>query len=236
MGKLYEAEIKELILNQAHIFVPKGDTNTVLFEKAITVGSTIADCLIFSKAKGIIGVEIKTQYDSTRRLNKQLKNYSLVCDWVYVMCHDNHVEKTEEILKQNNYHHVGIIAYNEFKGKPVLGVYEPAKKSPQKSVFTALQMLWKEEIVNILGSFKRQVKTLEEQGLKVDTADSRSNGLHGLYVQSNASSKYLKKGDMIRMIINRLGEEATNQLLCDIFITEKMHPEKLLKFHYFKAK
>jgi hypothetical protein len=234
MGKLYEAEIKELILNKPHIFVPKDDTNIVIFEKGIVIGSTIADCLIFSKSRGIIGIEIKTEYDTTRRLTKQLKNYSLFCDWVYVLCHDNHIEKTETILKQNNYHHVGIVAYNEFKGEPVLGTYEPAKKSPTKDVFSSYQVLWKDEIVNILGSFKRQMKTLEEQGLKVDTADSRSNGLHGLYVQSNASSKYLKKGDMIRMIINRIGAEAANQLLCDIFISEKMHPEKLIRFHYFR--
>jgi hypothetical protein len=235
-GNFYEADIKELILNKKHIFLQSGQASTVLFEKGIVIGSTIADCLIFSEEKGIIGVEIKTEHDNTRRLNKQLKNYSLVCDLVYVLCHDNHVEKTEDILKKYNHHHVGIIAYTEFRGKAVLGVYKQAVRSPFKKVRVAYQMLWKEEISNILGSFKRQMKTLEEQGFSVDVAKSRSQGLHGLYTQSNASTKYLKKTDMINMIVSRIGEEEANRLLCDIFISGRMHPEKNLKFHYFKEK
>jgi hypothetical protein len=236
MNGFYEDDIKKLILHKQHIFVPNGDTNTVLFEKGITINSTIADCLIFSKAKGIIGVEIKTERDTTRRLNKQLNSYSQVCDYVYVLCHDKHVEKTEELLSKNNHHHVGIIAYTEFRGEPILGIYKPTVRSPYKKVRMAYQMLWKEEITNILGGFKRQVSTLEEKGLKVDSAKSRSNGLHGLYTQSNASSKYLRKGAMIDMIVKRLGEDAANRLLCDIFIAGRMHPEKQLKFHYFVKK
>lgn len=236
MNKFYEADIKELILEKRHIFVTEGYSSTVLFEKGIVIGSTIADCLIFAQDRGIIGVEIKTEYDNTRRLNKQLKNYSLVCDYVYVLCHDNHVEKVEEILLKNNHHHVGILAYTEFKGKAVLGVYKKPVRSPFKKVTMAYQMLWREEIANLLGSFKRQMKTLEEQGLKVDIAKSRSNGLHGLYTQSNASRKYLRKADMINMIVARLGEEEANKLLCDIFINGRMHPEKSLKFYHFKTK
>jgi hypothetical protein len=236
MKKFYEADIKELILEKRHIFVREGDSSTVLFEKGIVIGSTIADCLIFSQDRGIIGVEIKTEHDTTRRLNKQLRNYSKVCDYVYVMCHDNHVEKTEEILLKNNHHHVGILAYTEFRGEAIVGVYKEPTRSPFKKVEMAYNMLWKPEIETILGSFKRQVKTLEEEGYKVNIAKSRSNGLHGLYVQSNASRKYLRKSDMINMIVARIGAEEANKLLCDIFINGKMHPEKQLKFHYFREK
>lgn len=237
MSGFYEDDIKELILQKKHIFISEGKS-TVLFEKGIVIGSTIADCLIFSEEKGIIGVEIKTEHDTTRRLNKQLKNYSLVCDHVYVLCHDEHVSKVEEIINKQ-FPHTGIIAYTEFKGEPVLGVYKQAVKSPFKKVEMAYQMLWRDEIANLLGAFKRQVKTLEEMGYTVDTAASRSNGLHGLYTKSNASKKYLRKGQMISMIVNRLGEDEANRLLCDIFINGKMNPEKNLHFHhfhYFKGK
>lgn len=234
----YEEDIKQLILEKKHIFM-KDDYNsrsTVIFEKGIVINSTIADCLIFTESGKIIGVEIKTERDTTRRLNKQLRSYSKVCDIVYVLCHDDHVEKTEEILTNHKHTHVGIIAYTEFKEEPVLGVYKQAQKSPNKDVRMAYQMLWRNEIAQILGGFKRQVRTLEEQGLKVNYAKSRSNGLHGLYVQSNASSKYLRKSDMIDMIVNRLGAEEANKLLCSIFISGKMHPDKQLKFHHFKEK
>jgi hypothetical protein len=236
MKKFYEADIKALILEKRHIFVTEGYNSTVLFEKGIVIGSTIADCLIFAEDRGITGVEIKTEHDTTRRLNKQLKNYSLVCDYVYVLCHDNHVEKTEDILKKNNHHHVGILAYTEFRGAAILGVYRQPIRSPYKKIEMAYNILWKPEIENILGSFKRQMKTLEEEGLSVNVAKSRSNGLHGLYTQSNASRKYLRKSDMINMIVARIGPEEANRLLCDIFIQGKMHPEKKLKFHYFKNK
>lgn len=236
MDNLYEADIKEVILNKRHIFLQDRDTkSTVLFEKGIVVGSTIADCLIFSE-EGIIGVEIKTSHDNVRRLNKQLKNYSLVCDKVFVLTHDNHVDKVEVILSKNNFHHIGIIAYTEFKQTPIMGIYKPAAQSPAKKVRMAYQILWKEEVTNILGSFKRQMKTLEEEGLTVDIAKSRSQGLHGLYTQSNASKKYLRKSDMINMIVARLGETEANRLLCDIFIAGRMHPEKNLKFYHFKNK
>lgn len=232
----YEDDIKELILNKQHIFLNKEQNSTVLFEKGIVIGSTIADCLIFTEEQGILGVEIKTEHDTTRRLNKQLTNYSLVCDTVYVLCHDNHIEKTEEILNKNGFSYVGILAYTEFRGEAILGIYKEATLSPKKDVRMAYQMLWRAEIAQLLGSFKKQMKTLEQHGLKVDTAKSRSNGLHGLYVQSNASNKYLKKTDMINMIVNRIGEQEASRLLCDIFINKRFHPEHNLKFNYFKNK
>lgn len=234
MSVFYEEDIKQAILLKKHLFLSKEDESTIVFEKGIVIGSTIADCLIFSKEKGIVGIEIKTEVDTTRRLNKQLNNYSKVCDFVYVLCHDNHVEKTEDILRKNHHHHVGIVSYSEFRGTPIMGVYKPPTRSPFKSVHMAYQMLWREEISNLLGSFKRQMKTLEEEGLRVNMTESRSGGLHGLYTQSNASKKYLRKGDMIKMVIARLGETEANRLLCDIFISGRMHPEKSLKFHHFK--
>lgn len=235
MGKLYEADIKKIILDKGYIFgLADYNKSIIIFEKGIVVNSTICDCLIFTE-DAIIGIEIKTEHDTIRRLNKQLKNYSIVCDFIYTIIHDDHVEKVEQII-ENNYPHVGIIAYSEFRGDPVLGIYRAAGKSPNKNVRVAYQLLWKEEISNLLGSFKRQMQTLEELGIKVDISKGKGNGLHGLYTQSNASKKYLRKSDMINMIVSRLGEEEANKLLCAIFIAGKMHPEKQLKFHHFSNK
>jgi len=234
--RFYEEDIKKLILEKRRIFLGDDDNtpNIVLFEKGISINSVICDCLIFSEGKGIIGLEIKTERDSTRRLNKQLKAYSVTCDYVYTLCHDDHVEKVEEIINRNH-PHVGIIAYSEFRGVPILGVYKEAHKSPKKDVKMAYQMLWYTELSALLGNFKRQMNTLEEFGVRVNTMKSRSGGASRLYVQSNAG-KYLKKTDVINMIVNRLGYQESNKLLCNIFINDKFHPERNLKFHHFKNK
>lgn len=234
MKRFYEQDIKDLILTKQHLFIPPGAPHTVLFEKAIVVGSTIADCLIFTEGQ-IIGIEIKTERDTTKRLNKQLKHYSLFCDKVYVMCHDDHLEKTEEILTKHGHSHVGIVSYEEYRGEPIVGVYKQATRSPVKDVRVSLNVLWREEIVSILGSFKRQMNTLEEFGLKVNSAASRSGGLDGMYKTSSAG-KYVRKPELITAIVNRLGEEEANKLLCRIFINRRMHPSKLIKFNQFRDK
>ncbi|AIW03549.1 hypothetical protein CPT_Moonbeam151 [Bacillus phage Moonbeam] len=235
MKKFYEQDIKDLILEKQHLFVPSEDENTVLFEKAIVTGSTIADCLIFSVSQGIIGVEIKTERDTTKRLNKQLKHYSLVCDKVFVMCHDDHIEKTEVILTKNGHNHVGIISYEEYKGVPIVGVYKQATKSPYKDVHAAYNILWREEIVSILGSFKRQMNTLEELGMKVNSAASRSGGVDGM-LKSSSAGKYVRKPELIKAIVNRLGAEEANRFLCRVFANRKQHPSKLLRYYQFKNK
>ncbi|QEM43232.1 nuclease [Bacillus phage Chotacabras] len=233
--QFYEQDIKDLILNKRHVFIKDKSTKSiVLFEKAIDIGSCIADCLIFTENE-LIGVEIKTERDSTKRLNKQLSSYSKICDKVYVLVHDKHVEKTEEILERNGHGHVGIVSYTEFKGEPVVGTYKECYRSPKKNVYTMYHsLLWKDEVNQLLGSMKRQVATLEEFGLNVSTADSRNEkGLNGLLVQSMAS-KRLRKGDMIKMIIGRIGEEKSNSLLCNIYINKKLHIEKNLRYYHFK--
>jgi len=235
MKRFYEADIKDLILTKQHLFIQPGEDHTVLFEKAIVSGSTIADCLIFSSNSGMIGIEIKTERDTTKRLNKQLKHYSLCCDFVYVMCHDDHIEKTEEILTKHGHSHVGIVSYEEYRGEAIVGVYKQATRSPFKDVRAALNILWREEIASILGSFKRQMNTLEEFGLTVNSAASRSGGLDGMFKMSSAG-KYMRKPELITAIINRLGAEEANRLLCRIFINRKSHPSKLLKYYQFKAK
>lgn len=234
MKRFYEQDIKYLILTKQHLFIPPGAPHTVLFEKAIVSGSTIADCLIFSEDH-MIGIEIKTERDTTKRLNKQLKHYSQVCDFVFVMCHDNHLEKTEEILTKHGHSHVGIVSYEEYRGEAIVGVYKQATRSPFKDVKAALNILWREEIASILGSFKRQMNTLEEFGLKVNSAASRSGGLDGMFKMSSAG-KYMRKPELITAIVNRLGEEEANRLLCRIFINRKSHPAKLLKYYQFKVK
>lgn len=233
--RFYEQDIKDLILTKSHLFLQSpGEKHTILFEKAIDVGSCIADCLVFTES-GLIGLEIKTERDSVKRMNKQIQSYSKICDWVYVLIHDDHIEKTEDILKRNGHHHVGIISYTEFKGEPIVGVYRKPTKSPSKSVVTMyMSLMWKEELLNLAGAFKRQISSLEEFGYNVASADSRgATGINGISVQSNVS-KRMRKPDIAKYIVQRLGEQKANSLLCNIYISHKLHVDKQLKYYHFK--
>lgn len=229
----YEENIQQLILRKQRIFGDIGES-TIVFEKAIMRGNTICDCLVFTEDKGLIGIEIKTERDSTKRLNKQLSDYEQVCDYVYVLCHDDHVSKVEQILARHKHGHVGILAYTEFRGEPLLGIYKEAQHSPRKSAYHMLDILWKDEILKLLGTFKhfgRRVQTAT--GVVFMEAKNRNGGVSGLYTQS-VYSRRMKKSVLIMNLISKLGgEEEATKVFCDIFIHNRQHPEKSIKYHHF---
>ena len=229
----YEADIKELMLDKEHMFGDIGDS-VVLFEKAMStqgqkVKKVIADMLIFTEHKGIIGAEMKTFHDSTQRLLRQLRSYTVTCDYTYVICHDNHVPEVERILKRHKFHHVGIIAYREFQGKPLPGVYMEALKSPTKSTFHALNMLWKVELLRLLSTLKKPHEVaMREQG-RFDDVDILKTDSKYL----NSFTKKMKKSQIISEIIAWLGEEEANKVLCQVFIQDRLHIERAITMKHF---
>ena len=238
--KFYEIDIKNLILDKQHMFGELG-RSTIVFEKALsktkdnTVKKVIADCLIFSEERGIIGVEIKTEYDNTQRLLRQLRAYSLTCDFVYVAIHDKHVPKVEQLLKRHKLEHVGIMAYSKFRDKPLIGMYKEALGSPGKSVYHALNMLWKQELLQILGTFRHPAPRIEaELGIRSEKVQDRAGmrGLHGDLVKSTYSNK-MRKPQLIHEFIARFGKEEANKVLCDVFINDRLHPERAVKLRHF---
>lgn len=233
MIKFREQDIQQLILNKQRVFGDIGK-NVIVFEKAIMRGRTICDCLIFTEKKGVIGVEIKTERDTTNRLNKQLHDYELVCDYVYVLCHDTHVAKVETILNRHKHKHVGILSYTEFRGEPLLGEYKAPERSPNKSAYHMLDILWKTEILTLLGTFRHYGQRVETAtGVKYMTLPNRGGGMEGLYVQSPFSQK-MRKGQLIYALIKKVGgEQEATKVFCDIFIEGRGHPEKAIKYHHF---
>lgn len=234
--KFKEADIVDLIKNKEHMFGDIGDS-ALIFEKAIMQGKTIMDCMICTENKGIIGIEIKTERDSTQRLNKQLEGYSKVCDYVYVMCHDSHVEKVEAILKRKNYNHVGIIAYIQLGDEPWVGIYREALKSPVKDVFHTLNILWRKELSTLLGTFKHVTSRIEEANPNETGQEfnNRSGGFSGV-VNQPLVSQNSRKPLLIHAVISRLGQEEANRVFCDMMINNRNHPEKSIKIEHFNPK
>lgn len=235
-NRFLEENIKQLILEKKNVFGDIGE-NTIIFEKAIMQAKTIADCLIMTENRGVIGVEIKTERDSTKRLNKQLGHYEQVCDYVYVLCHDDHVLKVEQILKRYNHGHVGIMSYTEFRGEPILGIYKKPLRSPRKSAYHMLNILWKGEIIKILGTFRHYGRRVEEaKGVKALNDANRGSNSNRLAATSGYGKK-TKKPVLINTLIRKLGgpEEAT-KVFCDIWIHNRTHPDKSIKYHHFIKK
>lgn len=238
--KFYEDDIKDLILNKKSMFVPEGLESVVIFEKSLATyrgkhtKTVIADCLIFRSDGVVIGIEIKTERDDLSRLRSQLPMYSIVCDYVYVMCHDDHIPKVEKSTQRYKQSHVGIIAYTEFRSIPFLGVYREAEKSPQQSVYSTFNLLWKKEILSILGGFKYHGdRAASEIGHTNYRPVHRGLGMDTGMTQGS-SGMSMKKGQLIRNLIARVGEEEAQRMLCDLFINHRMDPARTVKLKHFK--
>lgn len=236
-----EEDIKRIILEKEHIFGDIGKS-ALIFEKGIMrdkkkqTSRTIVDCMVFTENKGIIGIEIKTERDSTRRLNKQLRDYSFVCDYVYVMCHDDHLEKVEQIIKRYKHDHVGIVSYVDFQGEPVVGIYKEATLSPNKSIHQAMDMIHKQSIVKMLGTFSDPGRRFrEELGVNAYTTKSRGGGV-GYYAGSGFSTRQAK-ALLVGTLINKLGgPEEANRVLCQVFIHNLVNPDSAITLKHFNHK
>lgn len=162
---VYADAVKEEILNSPKLFVNDDDVTSVLFEKALDLqfsGYSIADCLVFSEQKGIIGIEIKTAHDSKTRLRRQLGYYSNVCDYVWVFIHDTIFPEVADILE--DFYYVGIICYQETENAIYPGIIRQAIHNPQVKLKSALSILWSVELwelikkVNPKHPYKYQLK------------------------------------------------------------------------------
>jgi hypothetical protein len=231
LTKFLEQDIKDSLLVNEDIFGDIGKS-AIVFEKAIMRGKTIMDALICTEKKGVIGVEIKTERDTTNRLNKQLHNYEKVCDYVYVLCHDDHVEKVEQILKRYQHTHVGIISYIEFKGKPMLGIYRPTRLSPYKNVFNTLDILWKAELVATYGMFRKPAHAIAKAN-DLTYRSFKSQTSMPSY-ERKVIGRDMSKTLVIKSLIKRVGEEGANKLFCDNFIYHRRFSNKVIKIQHFK--
>lgn len=231
--KALEPMIKDFVMHSENFFGELGE-NITLSEKSMgksnqrRIKETIADLLIFSMEKGIIGIEIKTEYDNLQRLNRQLKGYSLVSDYVWVVCHDKHAEGVEQRINRYKHKHVGIIAYTEFKDTIIGGVYREPYRNPKKSVYHATNMLWKEDIVKILSGLRFPSRVAErELGVRNLKETDRNS-----YATAVTFPNRMKKGELINNMLARFGEHETNNMVCKYFI-ENQNPNKVLNLKHF---
>lgn len=215
----YELDVKQAIMDNPKLFGNIGESR-ILSEKAISEFGVIADLLIFSKNKGVVGIEIKTEHDSTQRLNKQLKAYESLSTEVWVVVHDSVYEGVEKVLKAHHHDTVGVISYAIVGGEFVFGkVIEPGI-SHDFDVKHLLNILWKTELSYMLN----KVAKLRVVGGEIRKTD-RAKGI----------PRGAPKAVIVNMLIQRLGPLGAYQMVVDSVISGEHDPEKNLNVYSFTA-
>ena len=113
----------------------------IRFFDELTMGKSRADIVMVTDM-GLIGLEIKSDYDSYERLSRQVRDYDRFFDFNYVVIGTSHAAHIREHVPD----HWGIITAEEDGEK--LDFYEMRAPSTNKKVKLAnqLSLLWKREL------------------------------------------------------------------------------------------
>lgn len=231
---VYEKAVKQAVLDSKVFFSEMGDLGKtrVVFEKACGYGELIADCLIFTENKGIIGIEIKTAHDTLKRLSHQLDSYVKVCNYTYVFCHDSQLAGVQELLKSKGLvNTVGIISYVEFEDDVVGGVVKQANYSKYYNLHYALEMLWKSQIYRILQMYLNRP---EQVAVNTYGGISSTHSKVGSNLTRQTVSRKLNKKQLINMYVNFFGVDAGTKILVRQFQVVQPYPDRVLKLYKFK--
>lgn len=134
-----ETNIKANFVNKILL---NGKTHVSIYE--LPVGRSRVDlCKINGTS---IAYEIKTDLDNLSRLKKQIYDYSLVFEQIYLICSNATMQEAEKILPD----YCGIYIYNVKKnGNITFYKYKKASHSPYIDAFTQLNILQKKELLSI---------------------------------------------------------------------------------------
>lgn len=117
-------------------------------KKYLKNNKTIYEYPVFDSRADIINVngslscyEIKTKYDNLDRINKQIKDYSKVFEYIYVVCSEDKLLEVKKIIPK----YCGIISYKDRK-KCAFCKKRGAKKSPDFEIDSILRCFNKNEL------------------------------------------------------------------------------------------
>ena len=136
-----EYVVKNIIAN--NILIGTHSMNTASMLSELRVGSNKADCVIINGHSTCY--EIKTKYDSLKRLSDQLASYVQAFDYTYVVAHEVHLKAILEIYSENPV--FGIMISNSRNG---LSRKVIAPKSVCFNSSSMFHTLRKEEYVDII--------------------------------------------------------------------------------------
>lgn len=136
--------VKNALLNK--IIKDYGTSHTIALNE-FSVGNSIADVVLFNGNSR--AYEIKTEYDSAKRLNTQLTDYTEIFQFCYLVVHEKHYEKYRKEINSN----VGIVAYSLNKGRICFEEKKPAIENIHINPHLLIRCLRTEEYKKIVKSY-----------------------------------------------------------------------------------
>lgn len=134
---VYKNELIKLLLKKY------GTRNSVYFNE-FRVGNSIADMVMFNGESRAF--EIKTEYDTPRRLDKQMDDYKRFFDKCYIIVPEDKVDEYRDILESTT----GIIAMSRNNGRIILKEIRHAEQNERFEFEALMSCLRTEEYKNIV--------------------------------------------------------------------------------------
>lgn len=94
--------------------------------------------------------EIKTEFDTLDKLNKQIEDYSKVFEYIYIVIHRCHLNKAVKMIPD----HCGIITYRIVDGELKFNFYKKVRKNKYLSMDDQVKTLNSKELTQMLKELK----------------------------------------------------------------------------------
>jgi hypothetical protein len=149
---VYKNELLKMLLREF------GSRQTVFFSE-FRVGTSIADMVMFNGQSKAF--EIKTEYDTPKRLKEQLDNYTSLFDKCYIVIPAACVEEYKDLVADS----VGIITMQSNRGKLYIETVRDACVNTQLNVELMMSCLRTSEYRDMALSLGYQVQTVPKYDL-----------------------------------------------------------------------
>ena len=208
---VYKNELIKLLLKKY------GTKNSVYFSE-FRVGNSIADMVMFNGESKAF--EIKTEYDTPRRLDKQMDDYKCFFDKCYIIVPENRLDEYYDIVESTT----GIITMNWDNGHIILKEVRHALRNEHFEPQTLMSCLRTEEYKSIVLSLGKSLEGVAGYDMytyccqvisKANPDELRVLFLHEVKKRKNNTALLRKYPMSIRqmMLSLNLSENKANKLL-----------------------
>ena len=136
-----------------NLFLRNYGTKRTVYFSEFRVGMSIADIVMFNGVSKVF--EIKTEYDSTRRLKKQMEDYKMFFDNCYIVIPEHLLDEYLQSVDEN----VGIILLCD-NGKIEFCKYRTAKRNNNFNSKLMLSCLRRQEYENIVEKLGYEIHSI----------------------------------------------------------------------------